>query len=460
FCPTVAWQTRCGRGLEFACVDAIPFFFWALSRALRDGKLRDAALAALCLTWVWTCNYYYFLICALLIPLAYVSLRRPVSLGLERRPARGLALKALDAALLAALAWAVHAAFWTGQRAFHGRGSARTLLMYLLPYLCLWGLAALRLAAAYSARWRFNREAARWPALKPYAATLGLWLALNLPMVVAVLYLMSTGDYATAPRAWRGGGDPVDPLWLAIPSLYHPFWSGWILRWIKRLPFGKPIWTSLGLTPLAAAAWLWPRRPRGEQWVGLWFAGASVCSVLVLGPWLRLFGVDTYLPLPFYFLHLLPVLNNMANGTNFAIFAALFLALLFAVALTEMMRRLTPRRARWVPAAAFALVALEFAPGRLPNFRLDVPPLIRRFAGRPRGAFLPVPLAEHFPRLMYGMAGTEWLEMTTQMVDARPRVGGFLPRVSERVYRQAMGDPFFKALLAAQGGAAPAGALT
>lgn len=458
FSPTLTMQTEWGRGLEFACLNAIPFFFWSFSRAIRDGKLRDAALASLCLTWAWSYNYYYFMICGLLVPFCYATLSRPIQLDVVRRAAgarRAGIARATEAALALALAWVLYSIFWKGQKAFRGQGSAMDLLKYVSPYLCFWSLAGLRLAIEFSPTWHLNRAAWRWRELRPYAATLGFWTALNLPMIAAIFYFMTTGDYGTTSKAWRGGGDPVDPVWLAIPSLFHPLWSGWVFQWLKSLPLGAPTTVSLGIIPLASALWLWTLRPR-DRWVSLWFSGFVFCAVMTLGPWLKLFGIHTYLPLPFYGLHLLPVYNNFSNGTSFAVFAMLFLALLFAVALTELIKRLPPRAAAAAPAAALLLLALEFAPGWRPVFQLEFSPLIHRFADRPDGAFLPIPVSVHFPRLMYGMLGDNWLEMTAQTIHHKPRIGGFLPRVAKRVQRNFEQDEFFQALLSAQEGGGPA----
>lgn len=462
FSPSLTLQSEWGRGLEFSCLNALPFYFWALLRAVRDRSLRAAALAGLCLTWAWSYNYYYFVIAALFIPFFYLWLEAPARVELVSRPVSPslrAARRALEAGMALAAAWAVYALIAKGQTAWHGGGSARALLAYVAPYLCFWAMLAARLALQLSLRWSFSPSACGAAALRPYAAASGFWLALNLPLVAASLHFMGSGDYATAARAWRGGGDPLDPLWLVIPSVFQPLWRGALHDLLARLPFGQPGAASLGLLPLAGALWFWLKGPR-DRWSSLWLASLAFCGLMCLGPWLKILGVHTYLPLPFYFLHLLPVYDNMSNGAYFLVFVMFFLALVFACFLKEVSARVPQRWACWVPVAAFFLVAFEFAPGSRSLFRIDDRPLLQRLAQRPDGAMLLVPVGAHFPRLAWSTVGRDWLPYSSQIVHRKPIVGGFLFRVARRTYETMSRDPFFQGLVAAQDGAAPGAALT
>lgn len=455
FCPLFTMQLEWARGLEASCWCAIPFFFWFLSRAVRDGRLWNAFIAALCLTWAWGYNNYHLIICALFLPFFYVAIERPVALNAAPAvPTLKMSslLRFIDGALILTFLFVLYQLIWRGQREFHGRGSVKELLTHVAPFLLFWALAGLRFLLRKSLSWTFNGKAFRFKALKPYAATAVFWLAINLPLVASSLVFMLSGDYGTMSKPWRGGGNPCDPIWLLAPNLFNPLWKDALGRFLSYLHFGPPLIVSLGLLPLGAALWLW-RFGEKDKWVILWTASLIFSVLMILGPWLKIFRVHTYLPLPFYFLHLLPIYNNMPDGMWFAGPAMFFLALLFASALKQIKRRLSPRFAAKASMIALGLLALEFAPGARDLFSLEFPPIMRRFRELPYGAYLPVPLGINFHVISNpGPMGKEWLGPQHQVAIQKPRMGGFLTRVSRRVYDITMADPFIKALFSGQDG--------
>ncbi|MDD5656845.1 MAG: hypothetical protein PHF00_06275, partial [Elusimicrobia bacterium] len=424
------------RFLESGCLDCIsiqtlPFFLWTFSRAVRGGRLLDAFWAALCLTWVWTFNYHFFLFCCLLIPAFHAWLHRPLRLDvLAREPFRGgrILARLLEAALAADAVWLALRLKSAGQRQFHGRGSAVELALYVAPYLLFWGLLAARLLLRRRLAVSWNGRAWRWPACRPYAATIGFWVLLNIPLIVMILELARGKGLASPQNPWRGGGNPTDLATLLLPNRFHPLWGEWIAAAYTRLFNPGTLLFSLGWGPLAVLAWLW-RRPR-DRWTSLWFFGFIFSLVLTMGSWLKVFGFHTYLPLPFYFLHLLPIFNSVQTTFNMGIFIVLFTALLLAAALTAMQERLPANRARWVAPAAFCLLAFEFAPRPFAMARVDEPPLLRRLADRPFAAVLPIPMGATFNGLSgQGMLGTHGIGPELQPLFRKPMVGGYLTRV-------------------------------
>lgn len=459
FAPFVSGVVDSGDGVCFQILWPCALFVWALSRAARDGRVRDAALAAVALTIQWAYSYYYFLFCALLIPFFFAWLQRPLDVGARRRATPRALTAATGIALALAGGWAL-LALARGQREFHGRGSAAALLAYVAPYLSVWAATGLALAVRYAPAWRWNPRAWTRRALFPYAAVATAWLVLNLPLIVATVRLMRSGGYGATPAAWRGGGNPTDPIWLLLPDPGHPLWGRALRRLYDAAGLGVQESRSLGVVPLAGLLWLWRRGAR-DRWVSLWWAGLAFSALITMGPWLKLFGVHLYLPLPFYALHLLPVFSNLQHGMRFIAFITLFLALLSAAALDQLRARLPEALRPWVCPLAFALVALEYAPPARAFFRLEVPPVVARLAARPDGALLTIPVGANFN----GLSGSGWsghmlLDQALQPVYHRPIVGGYLGRVSRRTYERFVGDAFLSALIAAQDGAPPGPVLT
>ncbi|MBI3551256.1 MAG: hypothetical protein HY077_01955 [Elusimicrobia bacterium] len=455
-CPTFAAALMAGTGRGFVASfhAVVPIFAWAFFRALNRRRLADAVVAALALSLAWFLSFYFFLGCVLLAAFSFLWLERPLTLELRERPSWSVARRVCDAALAFALAW-VALSLWRGQTEFHGRGSSREIVAYVLPYLTFWGLAALRLWLSRRILPRWRREAWGWDSLKPYAATLGVWSALNWPMLAAVLWFMATGGSGKpSSPAWRGGGNPTDLAVMLFPSERSLFWGELAGRF--RLMRGELLTGMFALIPLIGAAVLWRSRPRNER-LSFWYAGLAFFFLLSLGPWLEVAHVHLYLPLPFWFLHMLPIFNNMSNGQTFNTFATLFIALIFAEVQKRLAERFGPRRTAWVPAAALLCVVAECAvkPARMDA--LEPPPLLERLGALPEGAFLPVPVGANFHIVVNpGPVGGGFanLEMY-QYAHRKPYVGGFLARPARRVYELMMSDAVFKGLIEAQNGGPP-----
>ncbi|MBI5245726.1 MAG: hypothetical protein HY923_00985 [Elusimicrobia bacterium] len=454
FAPDVAVLINAGIGFDHLSRQVIPLFVWALSRAMRTRRLGDSLLAALALCVVWGCNFYFFLLCALMIPFFYLIWEKPVSWALVPRPPTAslrAASRALEAALAAAffwLAWSLRA----GQREFHGAGSARTLIAYVAPYVVFWGVGGLRLALSWRLKPTLNSGGLTWKSLRPYAAASGFWAILNLPMIISTILIIRAGDYGSTPSPWRGGGNPTDVGWLLLPNLNSAIWGSGLQKWLG-MPYASA--GGVGLLPLAGALWLWRQKPQ-DRWVKLWFAGAAFGFVLTLGPWLKIFGFHTYLPLPFYFMHLLPFYNNIQTGFRLEPFGMMFLALLFAVFLREAARRVPARRAPWPAALAFGVLLVEFTSARIPLYDAAVPPIFQRLGERPDGAVLPVPWGACFDGLgPNGFLGTLFMAPHHQLAHHKPFVGGQIGRVPRHVYEKMKNDPFLQAILGAQSGAVP-----
>lgn len=456
FSPFSTFTLDGGVGLEFMSLPVLPFFAWTMARVIRSGKLLDAALAGLALTWVWSCNYYYFIFCMLLVPFFFLALKKPLHFRLARRadfPGLKPAAWAVDLLLAADVLWLAYS-LRAGQVEFHGKGSVRELLLYVAPYLAFWGLLFCRLALRHALAVSVNKEAFSRRALFPFVAPIGCWALMNLPMIMTVLRILGSGDSASPPSSWRGGGNPTDVAMLLMPNSLHPLWGKWV-SWLRNgapdLPCGY-----LGWLPAAGVFWLWRNRRPGDG-LALWFAGAACGIIITLGPWLKIFGVHTYLPLPFYFLHLLPVFNNIQTGYRFNVFTLFFFSLLFAAFQTQVKSRLPQRLAFWVAPFCFCWLAFEFSHRGLSVYFPEVPGLFQRLGQRPEGAVLPIPVGAIFDCLGPNahVGGGPWMLWHQQTVHHKPYVGGSLGRVSKQVYRQMHDDPFLQAVVSAQTGGSP-----
>lgn len=445
FSPDVSGLFFAGIGFDHLSRQVIPLFIWTLSRAMRSRRPRDGALAAVALCIVWGCDFYFFLNCCLLLPLFYVAYEKPVAVTVFPRKTNTIAVDLALAAVAVWLAWSLRG----GQQEFHGRGSAKLLLLYVAPYAAFWGLLGLRLALRRRVALSLNRDALSLSSLTPYLSTACFWTAINLPLIIAIL--RAKGDYGTTPSPWRGGGNPTDIGWFVLPSMYSAIWGSSLQKLVEPAPS-----SCFGWLTIFGALWLW-RRKLEDRWVKLWFAGAAFGVFVTMGPWLKVLGFHTYLPLPFYVLHLLPFYNNIQTGYRLEPFAMVFLALLFAAFLREFSRKVPARWASYVPALAFAVLLVEFTPSRLPLYDPQIPALYERLGARPDGAILPVPWGAAFNGLgPEGFIGKIFLPPHYQTAHHKPVIGGTIGRMPRRVYDEMRNDPLLTAVASAQAGGEPA----
>lgn len=460
FSPFIGAVIDSGDGVCYQIMWPAVLFFWMLARAIRDGKMKDCLIAALALTVQWAYSYYYVLYCVLMAGVFYLVHESPVRLEFNRRSSvPKIIARSLDAFCAVAGLWALYAAIH-GQREFHGAGSAKLLIRYVAPYMSLWAALGLRAVTRWTAKPLWNKKALEFRALKPYAATLSAYAALNLPLIGAILAGMRSGDYGTAPAPWRGGGNPTDILEMILPDAANPLWGGALRHLYDALRMHPASISALGVAPLAAVYWLWTRRTK-DRWETLWFASFAFSFIFTLGPWLKVYGVHTYLPLPFYPIHLLPFFNNIQHGLRFIAFTSLFMALLIGRAL-DRMRSFAPKNAvRWVVPVAFAVLALEYAPPRRELSTLEAPPIVTRLGDRPYGALLTLPVGANFN----GISGAGWrghmaVDLALQYAHRKPIVGGYLARVPVRAYHLFVDDPFLAGLVASQDSGTPPSAVT
>ncbi|GAC1427644.1 MAG: hypothetical protein NVSMB65_00470 [Chloroflexota bacterium] len=206
----------------------------------------------------------------------------------------------------------------------------------------------------------------------------------------------------------------------------------------------SPQYLFPGLVPLVLAVVGWAalrRRPTANRpvvsvpargvrpygWLGL------SALVLAFGPFLRLGGVATPLPLPYLLPYaIVPGFRGLRDPARFAILAGLCLGLLAAWGAVHLVRR---RRVLWLLLGA--LVLLEYAVGPVPMPRVasgaGIPPVYAWLARQPgAGAVLELPIGLSTVRL--------WSEQTLMMYYStyhwKPIVNGapgFLPRDYERL---------------------------
>jgi hypothetical protein len=151
--------------------------------------------------------------------------------------------------------------------------------------------------------------------------------------------------------------------------------------------------------------------------------------LLSLGPFIRVAGLESYVPTPWAVLRYLPIVGAARVPTRFSILVMLGAGALLTVALSGLRAR---SRRPWIPVAALGCcLALELVPAPRTVYPVVVPPFYDRIRADPRPVrVLTLPFG-----LRDGMAsyGDFWPSTQFyQTVHEKPLLGGYLSRLPRR----------------------------
>jgi hypothetical protein len=201
--------------------------------------------------------------------------------------------------------------------------------------------------------------------------------------------LQAEGDFFTS-----GGGFAdifsADLAGYALPTQLHPLLGGIIRRAANdsaprpdgsHFPVNKGQQIYLGYTALALAAiGLWRGRRRPQMW--FWALAAGLFFLLTLGPSLRVAGHDLHVPLPFELVAQLPFYKGNRYPSRYSVMLLACLAPLVAAGATVLLARAgqPARRTGLLATALLILLLFEHLSAPLPMSDLRVPPPYDRVA--------------------------------------------------------------------------------
>lgn len=224
-----------------------------------------------------------------------------------------------------------------------------------------------------------------------------------------------------------------DLLAIVVPPPQHPLVKILGLNEFAIRLIGSDGWTEnivyvgLFVLPLLFIG----LRARGFPEVKLWVSMSLVGALLLLGPWLRLGGVLTSVPLPHILLTRIPFLEWGRTPSRFGGVMMFGLAVLVAYGGTLLFRRL--RQPRWRPLLMLGLLvaiwfdyALFLLPWHLA--RVAPPPVFQEVQQAPQTAVvLDIPVTEY---------DVSERSMGYQMMHGHPIVAGRAYRVPPEIMRQ------------------------
>lgn len=366
---------------HFSLVQAapLPIFALVMLTLYQGGSWKIAGLAGLVVAWAYLSDPYYAVYCMLMLlfVIAYsvVSVKLP-----ELRPAWQRGTWAIDLLIVSVAGLIAGILIRGGGRVdmFGLRISMRSLYT---PMLVLTLLLLFRVVFALrpKLKWTLPPVLLNW---RVYAAA-GVAGALALAPVLYTMAAQASGDAGSlnAPVLWRSSARGLDLLAFLVPNPLHPWLSGVSAPWVATLPEGfvenvaSIPWTIFGVLAAGVAIY---RIALPRPWV-IWTA---CFTLLALGPFVHVAGINTYIPTPWALVRYVPIVGAARMPTRFGILVAMGFAMLLCLVLAEMRKR--SRRPALLTAVAGALLLFELWPAPRTLYSATAPRPVRTLAADPR----------------------------------------------------------------------------
>jgi hypothetical protein len=438
-----AWSpmlvTRGAGHFSLVAAAPLPLFVLLLIRTHQYRRRRDAALLGLMVALAFGADVYYAVYCVLLAA-AYTAwhiahIERRSDAGGDRLPP----WRTLDVLILL-VGVLVAALVITGGWVFTLFERTISVRELYTPVLVLTSLIVLRVARRYRATARPIDPASLVTTAK-LALVAGLVAAFLLAPVLSALWArIADGRFVSPPIYWRSSPAGVDLLAIALPNPNHPLAPTAWREWLSSRFDGYL--ESVASVPLSAVLVLYLAWRRGWHPPRMWVALGCAFTLLALGPFFHIGGVNTYVAGPWALLRYVPVIGLARNPARFAVLIMLVLAILFALGLSFLRNTGRP----WLRWAVAAIVMLELLPIPRPLHSARVPAIYDRVAADPldvRVLQLPFGVRDGVSSFGKYTARTQFF----QTRHGKPLFGGVLSRVSERRVKAVRSHPMLDALM-------------
>lgn len=420
---------------------ALPFFVVALDRAWHSGRLRDAALVGATVAWAAYSDPYYA-IYAVLLGLAFVTSHvADVSFGL-RPPGRHRLTPVIDILLGAALIVVCVVAIVPRQTLRLGSTTVSMSSLYT-PVLVLTMLVVVRVCLAMTVRnLRMVTLPARWMALA--ATALGTAMLLLAPLLVILAQRAVDGEWMSAPVLWRSSAPGVDLVSFLVPNPMHALAPDRLVQWLASEP-GRFEENVVAIPWVVLATIVAARLATGRWGSRLWSVVATCAVLVTLGPFIRVAGIETYIPTPWAVIRYVPLIGEARVPARFGVVVILAAVVLFAEALDALGRSYPARRGLIVAVTGTLLVA-ELWPIPRTLYGAELPsvygPIV---ADRRDVSVLQLPFGVRDG--LSSLGDFTALSQFYQTWHGKQLVGGYLSRVSDRRKEELLHNPFIAALI-------------
>lgn len=410
----------------------LPLFLLCLIRAEEQWSWKNAVAVGATLAWAAASDVYFGVYCVL-IGACYLAARRGRLWirggGKERHPR---ALRIIDG-LIVLCAAVVAVIAVTGGTDLELLGQTIGLRSQYTPVLVLTVLVVVRLILRLRPWVVLQPRPFRGLSARFLVIAGSTSLLLLSPVLYALQLRLADGGLLLRPIFWRSSPRGVDLLALFMPNPNHKLIGGTWREWLTVQNGGYvenvAALTLVALFTIGIAIIRYRFRPPR-----VWLALVVFFGALALGPFVRVGGMNTYVPGPWALLRYVPLLSATRTPARFAIVLMMGFAVLFALALAHI-SNCRPERRPWVLALVGLALAFELAP--LPRRVLSVPypDIYQIIAQDPRDVrVIEIPYGISHGEGSEGAFSSE--SQFYQTLHEKPIFGGAMSRVSDNQLRR------------------------
>ncbi len=272
----------------------------------------------------------------------------------------------------------------------------------------------------------------------------GVTAVLMAPLLYAMTVRAVEGQMVAAPVLWRSSAPGVDLATLVLPNPNHPLAPDSLVNWVSRQPgrYEENVvsipWVAL---VVIGVAWRAARQAPSPFWLTIAFGAAS----LVVGPFLRLAGIETFVPTPWALLRYVPIIGEARMPARFGVIVIMAVAMVFAAALAALAAR-APQRRRLLLACVGLVLAFELLPAPRTLYSARIPTVYDTIARDPRPVrVLDLPFGIRDGLSSLGDFSAASLFYQTR--HGKPILGGYVSRASPATQEFHLGHPYVRALL-------------
>jgi hypothetical protein len=417
----------------------LPIFGLLMHRMSRRPSYRLAIASGGVVAWAFFCDPYYAVYCLLF--LLYMVGYSAFTLDFLPSEYRSNWPGTIVDLGLFTVGGLIVAIALSGGRTFVLRGITVSATRLYTPMLVFSALLILRWAVTTRPRVSvlpMNWATARFTIVGMAAILVGL-----APMLSAFTSPLGSPLAANPVPMWRSSSPGVDVLAYLIPNPLHPWASASWLAWLSERPNGAVENVAslpwVALLTIVCAWWMTRHRPHSG-----WMAFTAFFAVLSLGPFVKIGGIDTYLPTPWALLRYAPVIGAARMPTRLAVLTSLGISMLLAMAVQRLRQRSTRPHVVFAVVGALLLFELWPAPRLLADARVS--PVFQTIADDPRPVrVLNLPFGLHDG--LGGKGGQHSISQYQQTVHGKPLAGGYLSRLPPGAIKRYQRMPLMSVLL-------------
>jgi len=186
-------------------------------------------------------------------------------------------------------------------------------------------------------------------------------------------------------------------------------------------------WTFLGFTTIFLAFIALFKTNKKEKMI--WIISGSFLAIISLGPFLKIYGIDTGIQLPYYFLYELPYFDLFRAIGRGAVFVTFCVAILAAYGINEIYKihLITKRKKLLIVAIIGIFVIIESLTIPLPTYNIPESQIYNQIASDPRNVVvLQAPLGKFLLPIVTGTLFSDYIYY--QSIHEKPIISGHQSR--------------------------------